>query len=265
VFVDRLKLAKGSDASNAHDEEPGEDEVEFSDDEREAAYKRMLKERFSLPFDFPCPSSHPLFVIGVQILGRPHAHQPLVRRREETISMTRSEKATTLTANTAPMIWITEQAHLGHYPFLTTTLTTILSPALQLTEMEETADSLTASEIEMPLVVTIRSAQALWVLLGLLTVVSGAATRTIGIWTTAPGITIREGEEGVVVEIDNLTGAGEVVVGETRYARLGTNHTRNRVVYMTIPAWHLRAVSAIRTANNQITGALLGNGVTGHL
>ena len=58
VFVDRLKLAKGSDASNAHDEEPGEDEVEFSDDEREAAYKRMLKERFSLSFEFLCPSSH---------------------------------------------------------------------------------------------------------------------------------------------------------------------------------------------------------------
>ena len=46
VFVDKLKLAKGSDGSNAHDEEPGEDEVEFSDDEQEAAYKRMLKERF---------------------------------------------------------------------------------------------------------------------------------------------------------------------------------------------------------------------------
>lgn len=46
VFVDRLKLTRGSDASNAHDEEPGEDEVEFSDDEEEAAYKRMLKERF---------------------------------------------------------------------------------------------------------------------------------------------------------------------------------------------------------------------------
>jgi H/ACA ribonucleoprotein complex non-core subunit NAF1 len=46
VFVEKLKLAKGSDASNVHDEEPGEDEVEFSDDEREAAYKRMLKERY---------------------------------------------------------------------------------------------------------------------------------------------------------------------------------------------------------------------------
>jgi len=58
VFVDKLKLAKGSDASNAHDEEPGEDEVEFSDDEQEAAYKRMLKERFFLQFDYRHPSSH---------------------------------------------------------------------------------------------------------------------------------------------------------------------------------------------------------------
>jgi H/ACA ribonucleoprotein complex non-core subunit NAF1 len=58
VFVDRLKLTKGSDASNAHDEEPGEDEVEFSDDEHESAYKRMLKERFFLPFDFPRPNSY---------------------------------------------------------------------------------------------------------------------------------------------------------------------------------------------------------------
>ena len=52
MFVERLKLAKGSDASNVHDEEPGEEEVEFSDDEQEAAYRRMLKERCfcRLPF-----------------------------------------------------------------------------------------------------------------------------------------------------------------------------------------------------------------------
>jgi H/ACA ribonucleoprotein complex non-core subunit NAF1 len=50
VFIDKLRLARGSDASNAHDEEPGEDEVEFSDDEQEAAYKRMLKERFFCSF-----------------------------------------------------------------------------------------------------------------------------------------------------------------------------------------------------------------------
>ena len=53
VFVDRLKLVKGSDASNAHDEEPGDDEIEFSDDEQEAAYKRMLKERYLLSSAFP--------------------------------------------------------------------------------------------------------------------------------------------------------------------------------------------------------------------
>ncbi|WEW54916.1 hypothetical protein PRK78_000343 [Emydomyces testavorans] len=43
VFTQPLKGLKGSDASNLHDEEIGEDEVEFSDDEAEAEYKRQLK------------------------------------------------------------------------------------------------------------------------------------------------------------------------------------------------------------------------------
>ncbi|KAI1931787.1 hypothetical protein LOZ65_001039 [Ophidiomyces ophidiicola] len=43
VFTQPLKGLKGSDASNLHDEEIGEDEVEFSDDEAEAAYNRQLK------------------------------------------------------------------------------------------------------------------------------------------------------------------------------------------------------------------------------
>lgn len=45
VFTEALKNMKGSDASNLHDEEVGEDEVEFSDDEKEAEYKRMLKQK----------------------------------------------------------------------------------------------------------------------------------------------------------------------------------------------------------------------------
>lgn len=44
VFTQPLKNLKGTDASNIHDEEVGEDEVEFSDDEKEAEYKRMKKE-----------------------------------------------------------------------------------------------------------------------------------------------------------------------------------------------------------------------------
>lgn len=40
VFVQQLRHYKGSDASNVHDEEPGEDELEFSDDEQEAAHKK---------------------------------------------------------------------------------------------------------------------------------------------------------------------------------------------------------------------------------
>ncbi|KAL9114037.1 MAG: hypothetical protein Q9227_001809 [Pyrenula ochraceoflavens] len=43
VFTQPLRSVKGSDASNFHDEEVGEDEIEFSDDEKEAEYKRHLK------------------------------------------------------------------------------------------------------------------------------------------------------------------------------------------------------------------------------
>ncbi|KAJ9204452.1 hypothetical protein DTO021D3_8518 [Paecilomyces variotii] len=43
VFTQPLKGLKGSDASNFHDEEIGEEEMEFSDDEAEAEYKRKLK------------------------------------------------------------------------------------------------------------------------------------------------------------------------------------------------------------------------------
>lgn len=45
VFTQPLKSVKGSDASNFHDEEVGEDEMEFSDDEAEAEHKRQLKAR----------------------------------------------------------------------------------------------------------------------------------------------------------------------------------------------------------------------------
>jgi H/ACA ribonucleoprotein complex non-core subunit NAF1 len=43
VFTQPLKSIKGSDASNFHDEEVGDDEMEFSDDEAEAEHKRRLK------------------------------------------------------------------------------------------------------------------------------------------------------------------------------------------------------------------------------
>jgi H/ACA ribonucleoprotein complex non-core subunit NAF1 len=44
VFAEALQRYKGSDASNAFDEEPGDDEVEFSDDEKEAEFKRNKKQ-----------------------------------------------------------------------------------------------------------------------------------------------------------------------------------------------------------------------------
>lgn len=45
VFTEPLKNMKGSDASNLHDEEVGDDEMEFSDDEKEAEYKRAVKQK----------------------------------------------------------------------------------------------------------------------------------------------------------------------------------------------------------------------------
>ncbi|KAJ6609385.1 hypothetical protein B0H10DRAFT_2298041 [Mycena sp. CBHHK59/15] len=45
VFVDQIKKFKGSDASNVHDEEPADDELEFSDDEAEAMYKSSSKRK----------------------------------------------------------------------------------------------------------------------------------------------------------------------------------------------------------------------------
>ncbi|KAI6163896.1 Gar1/Naf1 RNA binding region-domain-containing protein [Pisolithus thermaeus] len=45
VFVEQLKKMRGSDASNIHDEEPAEDELEFSDDEQEAVFKQQRKRR----------------------------------------------------------------------------------------------------------------------------------------------------------------------------------------------------------------------------
>lgn len=45
VFVRALRSLRGSDASNINDEEPAEDELEYSDDEAEAAAKRARKDR----------------------------------------------------------------------------------------------------------------------------------------------------------------------------------------------------------------------------
>lgn len=44
VFTQPLKAFKGSDASNIHDEEVADDEIEFSDDEAEAEYKKRMKQ-----------------------------------------------------------------------------------------------------------------------------------------------------------------------------------------------------------------------------
>ncbi|KAJ7103223.1 NAF1-domain-containing protein [Mycena belliarum] len=45
VSLNQLKKYRGSDASNMHDEEPADDELEFSDDEAEAAHRRNSKRK----------------------------------------------------------------------------------------------------------------------------------------------------------------------------------------------------------------------------
>ncbi|KAK3294370.1 Gar1/Naf1 RNA binding region-domain-containing protein [Chaetomium fimeti] len=45
VFTQPLKEARGTDASNLHDEELPAEEMEFSDDEKEAEYKRAQKQK----------------------------------------------------------------------------------------------------------------------------------------------------------------------------------------------------------------------------
>ncbi len=45
IFVAELARLRGSDASNVHDEEPAEYELEFSDDEAEATHKAKLRGR----------------------------------------------------------------------------------------------------------------------------------------------------------------------------------------------------------------------------
>ena len=46
VFTNQIKQMKGSDASNVHDEEPADHELEFSDDEAEAAFRSSFKRRY---------------------------------------------------------------------------------------------------------------------------------------------------------------------------------------------------------------------------
>jgi H/ACA ribonucleoprotein complex non-core subunit NAF1 len=47
VFLNQLKKWKGSDASNVYDEEPAQDELEFSDDEEEAAFRSQRKRKYA--------------------------------------------------------------------------------------------------------------------------------------------------------------------------------------------------------------------------
>jgi H/ACA ribonucleoprotein complex non-core subunit NAF1 len=70
VFTQPLKGMKGSDASNFHDEEVAEDEIEFSDDEAEAEYKRRLKQKKKEKKDNRGDGGKPKNAPGPSPLGR---------------------------------------------------------------------------------------------------------------------------------------------------------------------------------------------------
>lgn len=152
------------------------------------------------------------------------------------------------------------QVHLGLRLFPMTTRTPILSPAFQLAETEKSAHHSTTSEM-IP-AITIHD-QVKWALLGPLMVVVRALTQITGIWTPGVDITLREGEEGVAVGIDNLTGVEEVVVKELHSIHNEDASLSRNGVVPTIPhpVWHLRAVSPTHTATNRVMEVVLGNGV----
>ena len=90
VFTQAIKNMKGSDASNIHDEEVGDDEMEFSDDEAEAAYKRSQKvqkeERHGN--HFPSDSMGP----SKPARGRGHRHDRGKRDQRKQLGTTRNDE-----------------------------------------------------------------------------------------------------------------------------------------------------------------------------
>ncbi|MCJ1483101.1 hypothetical protein MMC06_003267 [Schaereria dolodes] len=88
VFTQPLKAFKGSDASNLHDEEVGDDELEFSDDEAEAEYKRKLK-LHKQARRVVGPGSRPGLLRG------PCQRRPDNRRKDEDVPMNYDDMAST--------------------------------------------------------------------------------------------------------------------------------------------------------------------------
>ena len=60
VFTEAIARIKGSDASNLHDEEIAEDQIDFSDDEAEAQWRRTRSAAYFITI-FP-PSKQKLFI-----------------------------------------------------------------------------------------------------------------------------------------------------------------------------------------------------------
>lgn len=117
IFVDQLKRLRGSDASNMHDEEPAEDELEFSDDEQEAAFKQQRKRKSVRSSLFSDASSDMISGDSILLRRPDRVHQ----RRHKSIRPTTSSMVQILTMHTDhTMMTIAFLVHHGHPPCLTT-------------------------------------------------------------------------------------------------------------------------------------------------
>ena len=117
VFVRALQSLKGSDASNINDEEPAEDELEYSDDEAEAAAKRARKDRYA-----PQKLRGRLAYLRVDIVRVPLRHQG-IRRLSPRCDATQTWPKMIHMADEIPTtIWTTVQDRHGPHLYPTTIL-----------------------------------------------------------------------------------------------------------------------------------------------
>jgi hypothetical protein len=134
VFLAELAILRGSDASNVHDEEPAEYELEFSDDEAEAVHKAKLRQR-SVSFSFAWQSFDCLVRTG----GMARAIRASLRRRPMCATkMWMPRTAGTRMQSTACTIWtwIMARARRALHPSLTTTLTRMLTTSQNLAQVQ---------------------------------------------------------------------------------------------------------------------------------
>jgi hypothetical protein len=77
VSVAELRRLRGSDASNVHDEEPADHELEFSDDEAEAAHRARAKQQYV----FRADGARAVLIVPVDVRVRRRRRRAMRRQR----------------------------------------------------------------------------------------------------------------------------------------------------------------------------------------